>query len=182
MDPATSPSPPVAPLLPPLNSLALASPSSPPSSSLNAGPSSESTAPTIPPTVAEEDTERIEGKEEITYRAYQGEEDLDAIVNLVDDELSEPYNLYTYRYFLDEWCVSPNSLSTYPLPFLSESWHDRHRFPPFSSRRFSLASVLTVLAPAGHISASSYALSSSLDLLVFTSLPHRPLPVPSPSA
>ncbi|GAA6053253.1 hypothetical protein JCM3770_002679 [Rhodotorula araucariae] len=39
----------------------------------------------------------------ITYRAYQGEEDLDAIVALVDDELSEPYNLYTYRYFLDEW-------------------------------------------------------------------------------
>ena len=27
------------------------------------------------------------------------------IVRLVDDELSEPYNLYTYRYFLDDWCV-----------------------------------------------------------------------------
>ena len=41
----------------------------------------------------------------ISYRAYQGEQDLDVIVRLVDDELSEPYNLYTYRYFLDDWCV-----------------------------------------------------------------------------
>merc|ERR1711939_808920 len=39
----------------------------------------------------------------IRYRAYQGEEDLEAITKLVDEELSEPYNLYTYRYFLDEW-------------------------------------------------------------------------------
>ncbi|GAA5928880.1 peptide alpha-N-acetyltransferase MAK3 [Sporobolomyces koalae] len=39
----------------------------------------------------------------ITYRAYKGEQDLEHIVALVDDELSEPYNLYTYRYFLDEW-------------------------------------------------------------------------------
>ncbi|GAA6010803.1 hypothetical protein JCM11491_002953 [Sporobolomyces phaffii] len=40
---------------------------------------------------------------EITYRAYRGEQDLEHIVGLVDDELSEPYNLYTYRYFLDQW-------------------------------------------------------------------------------
>ncbi|GAA5978915.1 hypothetical protein JCM10908_002737 [Rhodotorula pacifica] len=44
---------------------------------------------------------RYEGP--ISYRAYQGEQDLDVIVDLVDDELSEPYNLYTYRYFLDDW-------------------------------------------------------------------------------
>ncbi|GAA5952729.1 hypothetical protein JCM8115_002333 [Rhodotorula mucilaginosa] len=44
---------------------------------------------------------RYEGP--ISYRAYQGEQDLDVIVRLVDDELSEPYNLYTYRYFLDDW-------------------------------------------------------------------------------
>lgn len=47
---------------------------------------------------------RYEGP--ISYRAYQGEQDLDVIVDLVDDELSEPYNLYTYRYFLDDWCVT----------------------------------------------------------------------------
>ncbi|GAA5980227.1 hypothetical protein JCM5350_000879 [Sporobolomyces pararoseus] len=39
----------------------------------------------------------------IYYRAYKGEGDLKHIVSLVDDELSEPYNLYTYRYFLDTW-------------------------------------------------------------------------------
>ncbi|BGP24660.1 peptide alpha-N-acetyltransferase [Rhodotorula toruloides] len=41
--------------------------------------------------------------DEITYRAFRGEEDMDVLVELVDDELSEPYNLYTYRYFLDDW-------------------------------------------------------------------------------
>lgn len=49
------------------------------------------------------DVPRYEGP--TSYRAYQGEQDLDVIVRLVEDELSEPYNLYTYRYFLDEWCV-----------------------------------------------------------------------------
>ncbi|BGP32086.1 N-alpha-acetyltransferase 30 [Rhodotorula toruloides] len=47
--------------------------------------------------------DRRDDVDEITYRAYRGEEDMDVIVELVDDELSEPYNLYTYRYFLDDW-------------------------------------------------------------------------------
>ncbi|BGP15826.1 N-alpha-acetyltransferase 30 [Rhodosporidiobolus nylandii] len=47
--------------------------------------------------------EREDEQQDIVYRAYQGERDMEAIVALVDDELSEPYNLYTYRYFLDDW-------------------------------------------------------------------------------
>ncbi|GAA5940797.1 hypothetical protein JCM3775_004904 [Rhodotorula graminis] len=54
-----------------------------------------SSPPQHPPPPADADS--------ISYRAYQGEEDLEAITKLVDEELSEPYNLYTYRYFLDEW-------------------------------------------------------------------------------
>ncbi|GAA5970870.1 hypothetical protein JCM11641_004488 [Rhodosporidiobolus odoratus] len=62
--------------------------------------SSPSARPALPPRPSPpKETE----DQEITYRAYQGEQDLDAIVGLVDDELSEPYNLYTYRYFLDDW-------------------------------------------------------------------------------
>ena len=40
---------------------------------------------------------------EITYRSYQGEADLPNIISLVQSELSEPYVVYTYRYFLRQW-------------------------------------------------------------------------------
>lgn len=62
---------------------------------------------------------RYEGP--ISYRAYQGEQDLDVIVRLVDDELSEPYNLYTYRYFLDDWYVKPSYVAHICLPAQSEA-------------------------------------------------------------
>ncbi|EJU00603.1 acyl-CoA N-acyltransferase [Dacryopinax primogenitus] len=39
----------------------------------------------------------------ITYRPYAGPSDLPAIIHLVETELSEPYVIYTYRYFLDGW-------------------------------------------------------------------------------
>lgn len=42
---------------------------------------------------------------DITYRAYVGESDLPHIMALVQSELSEPYVIYTYRYFLHQWWV-----------------------------------------------------------------------------
>ena len=39
----------------------------------------------------------------IRYRPYVPT-DLDTVVSLVHSELSEPYVVYTYRYFLDQWC------------------------------------------------------------------------------
>ncbi|KAG8681318.1 N-alpha-acetyltransferase mak3 [Ceratobasidium sp. 423] len=39
----------------------------------------------------------------ISYRPYAGETDLPAIMTLVQDGLSEPYVVYTYRYFLSSW-------------------------------------------------------------------------------
>lgn len=39
----------------------------------------------------------------IRYTRYQGESEVPAIMDLVDSELSEPYNFYTYRYFLNDW-------------------------------------------------------------------------------
>ncbi len=47
----------------------------------------------------------------ITYRAYSGEHELPHIISLVQSELSEPYVVYTYRYFLHQWSVP---LSLYP--------------------------------------------------------------------
>lgn len=39
----------------------------------------------------------------IVYRHYMGESDLPHIMALVQSELSEPYVVYTFRYFLNEW-------------------------------------------------------------------------------
>ncbi|KAM3181063.1 hypothetical protein ACTXT7_015090 [Hymenolepis weldensis] len=39
----------------------------------------------------------------ITFRQYQFEFDLDEIVALITKTLSEPYSLYTYRYFIYNW-------------------------------------------------------------------------------
>jgi len=44
----------------------------------------------------------------IVYRQYAGESDLAQIMALVQNELSEPYVIYTYRYFLHQWSVLPN--------------------------------------------------------------------------
>ncbi|KAI0656281.1 acyl-CoA N-acyltransferase [Cubamyces menziesii] len=39
----------------------------------------------------------------IVYRQYSGESELPHIMALVQHELSEPYVIYTYRYFLQQW-------------------------------------------------------------------------------
>ncbi len=45
----------------------------------------------------------VEADENIVYRPYVGEADLPNIMALVQSELSEPYVIYTYRYFLHQW-------------------------------------------------------------------------------
>ncbi|KAF8622808.1 hypothetical protein AX15_006734 [Amanita polypyramis BW_CC] len=40
---------------------------------------------------------------DIVYRQYAGESDLPHIMALVQSELSEPYVIYTFRYFLHQW-------------------------------------------------------------------------------
>lgn len=42
---------------------------------------------------------------EIVYSQYEGEHQLPQITALIEKELSEPYIIYTYRYFLIEWWV-----------------------------------------------------------------------------
>lgn len=49
----------------------------------------------------------VEADDSIVYRPYVGEADLPNIMALVQSELSEPYVIYTYRYFLHQWYVSP---------------------------------------------------------------------------
>lgn len=40
---------------------------------------------------------------EIEYVSYGGEHHLPLIMQLVDQELSEPYSIFTYRYFVYLW-------------------------------------------------------------------------------
>jgi peptide alpha-N-acetyltransferase len=35
------------------------------------------------------------------YHQYRGEQEIHEVFKLIDDELSEPYGLFTYRYFMD---------------------------------------------------------------------------------
>jgi peptide alpha-N-acetyltransferase len=39
----------------------------------------------------------------LEYRAYRDEEDLPGIIALISADLSEPYSIFTYRYFVHQW-------------------------------------------------------------------------------
>ena len=39
----------------------------------------------------------------LSYRTYGGEYQIDEIMNIMNQELSEPYPIFTYRYFLNLW-------------------------------------------------------------------------------
>lgn len=45
----------------------------------------------------------VDYADQILYRQYTTEDDLPDIMELVQSELSEPYVIYTYRYFLNQW-------------------------------------------------------------------------------
>lgn len=39
----------------------------------------------------------------IQYSDYKSELQLPNIINLIENDLSEPYSVYTYRYFIHNW-------------------------------------------------------------------------------
>ncbi|EFA78751.1 hypothetical protein PPL_08212 [Heterostelium album PN500] len=39
----------------------------------------------------------------LQYSVYRGEEDIESIIRLIENELSEPYSIFTYRFFLNNW-------------------------------------------------------------------------------
>jgi len=49
------------------------------------------------------DSTKLERSGEVIYEQYQGEQQLPQITQLIAKDLSEPYNIYTYRYFLHCW-------------------------------------------------------------------------------
>lgn len=42
-------------------------------------------------------------KHNIRVESYRGEQQLDAIRKLIDADLSEPYSVYTFRFFINDW-------------------------------------------------------------------------------
>ena len=40
---------------------------------------------------------------EITYSEYAGEHQLQGVIDLIACDLSEPYSIFTYRYFINNW-------------------------------------------------------------------------------
>lgn len=42
-------------------------------------------------------------RKSIVFSAYNGETQLDEIMRLIEKDLSEPYSVFTYRYFLYNW-------------------------------------------------------------------------------
>lgn len=40
---------------------------------------------------------------DISYTTFKDEDDLKELSNLIDSQLSEPYSIYIYRYFLYQW-------------------------------------------------------------------------------
>ncbi|CAG0884484.1 unnamed protein product [Darwinula stevensoni] len=43
------------------------------------------------------------GPDDICYVSYQNELQMPAIMGLIQKDLSEPYSIYTYRYFIHNW-------------------------------------------------------------------------------
>uniref|UniRef100_A0AAG5CW58 N-terminal methionine N(alpha)-acetyltransferase NatC n=1 Tax=Anopheles atroparvus TaxID=41427 RepID=A0AAG5CW58_ANOAO len=79
-------------------------------------PSTAPSAPTSPvslPTSAPNDVGSEETREDsaenrrapvqITYQVYESERQMPAIMSLIQKDLSEPYSIYTYRYFIHNW-------------------------------------------------------------------------------
>lgn len=52
-----------------------------------------------------ETIEMVRGEDtfRITYKVYESELELPSIMKLIQKDLSEPYSIYTYRYFIHNW-------------------------------------------------------------------------------
>ncbi|KAI8319486.1 acyl-CoA N-acyltransferase [Martensiomyces pterosporus] len=53
--------------------------------------------------------------DEIIYTTYETEDDLIPAIQLIERDLSEPYSIYTYRYFVHQWpklCILAHSKKT----------------------------------------------------------------------
>lgn len=50
---------------------------------------------------------------DIEFTLFKNETQLEDIIKLIQNDLSEPYSIYVYRYFIQQWCIVPS-----PVRFL----------------------------------------------------------------
>jgi hypothetical protein len=43
---------------------------------------------------------------DIQFSRFRDETQLEEIISLIANDLSEPYSIYVYRYFIQQWCTS----------------------------------------------------------------------------
>ena len=65
---------------------------------------------------------------QIIYRPYSGESDLPHVMALVQSELSEPYVVYTFRYFLHQWSDRTVSFLSGRVPLTHPSFRPHLSF------------------------------------------------------
>ena len=71
-------------------------------------PASPESNPSSVETKVEQATSQIEKlhlkpEDEVEYRVYENELQMPDIMKLIQKDLSEPYSIYTYRYFIHNW-------------------------------------------------------------------------------
>lgn len=47
-----------------------------------------------------------DGLEYIVFTRFKDENQLEDIIKLISNDLSEPYSIYVYRYFIQQWYVT----------------------------------------------------------------------------
>ncbi|XP_058057160.1 N-alpha-acetyltransferase 30 [Anopheles bellator] len=74
---------------------------------IDESPSSRSSTSTssisLPSTGGPQEAPTTEPPIAITYQVYESERQMPAIMALIQKDLSEPYSIYTYRYFIHNW-------------------------------------------------------------------------------
>lgn len=63
----------------------------------------EEERPPASTSAAKEEDDGAPSTSGIVYRQYRDERDLPALMELIDRDLSEPYSIFTYRYFVAQW-------------------------------------------------------------------------------
>mmetsp|Transcript_73268 Transcript_73268/g.115956 ORF Transcript_73268/g.115956 Transcript_73268/m.115956 type:complete len:184 (+) Transcript_73268:78-629(+) len=53
--------------------------------------------------MAETEAPNDSGDDDVRFVAYRDERDMPGIVGLIEKDLSEPYSIFTYRYFINNW-------------------------------------------------------------------------------
>lgn len=67
---------------------------------------SDNAPPTAPSTETEGKLDLLTGRSDlgdVEFVQYKDENDMPGIVGLIDKDLSEPYSVFTYRYFINNW-------------------------------------------------------------------------------